>query len=148
MDLLVEVRVHCIHSEGGGKRFEVAFAYGNGTSGEAKLPMELGWDTAADACYFTRKTVHSSTPDAVFYDHRTKQLCDHMSIRTDMSRMFYRVDCYSEDDLHEILHDVHLGRNNLDLKGKVTVRWAGETTLIPAEYQQSGDRVSLVYMVG
>ena len=143
--LLVEVRIHRIHSESG-DRFEVAFAYGDATTGEVKLPMELAWDTAADASYFPRKSVYSGMHNALYYDHGSKQICDDISIRKDMQKMFYRVDCCGEDELHSIINAVHMGRSNLDLKGKVTVRWAGETTLVPAEYQQSGDKISLMYM--
>lgn len=143
--LLVEVRIHRIHSESG-DRFEVAFAYGDAISGEVRLPMELDWDTAADACYFTRKAVSSQTPGAVFYDRESKQLYDDMSIFDDMNRMFYRVDCADESKLHAILLDVHVGRKNLDLQGKVTVHWAGEAALVPLEWQQKGDKISLMDM--
>lgn len=140
--LLVEVRVHRIICEEH-DRFEVVFAYGDATEGEVKMPDRLDNQLAFMAGYFARKCGDSKS-DMIYYDYKKNVYYTDLKRLESTSRMFYRAYCEDEEALKGVLRDIHFGRLNDDLTGKIVIMWAGELSVISDKCTLPGDRIALV----
>ena len=139
---MVEVKIRRFVYDGD-EMFEVVFAYGDAAEGEVKLPENLDEEVASNACYFARKACGGGMNGMIYYDYRKK--CFHSSLerRSEMNRMFYRAYCKDESALWNVLCYVKSGQENLDLQGKIVIRWAGDLKYVPEELKKSGDRISI-----
>lgn len=138
---LVEVKIRRFVYDGD-ERFEVAFAYGDAAEGEVKLPENLDEEIARNACYLARKS-YGVDKSIIYYDYRKRDFHSTLNRIDEMNRMFYRAYCNGKDALWNVLGCVKSGQENLDLLGKIVIRWAGDLEYIPDEYKNSGDRISL-----